>query len=683
MKQVSKLLMLLALCLSFPTVASSQSTEKRASSLSRQLKKHHFANGYEKSAAAVQSARATLSAGEPLVPLVFKDRVWFPGEWEEVKAVVVSPRYEFLVPDHQDDSRYSASQIVKNWGDYYYQENKDAKPQHIGTGPCLPKIDVETADAKVFLYIMDGIQKGGAEAWVRIEEPEDEQLVRTAMTNLGLQTDKMQFFVNPGNAYWFRDCGPICFYYGDEDKTAMLDFFYYWSRPLDDELPSVLHRKFGIANYLCDLAWEGGNCLVDGVGGLITSTATYRQNEAGQGHINWDGKDPNTIKWDYREKIEKADIKAALSGLLGQRQLTVVPMLNYEGGTGHVDLYADAIDENSLLLAKMPDDYYYWTDYDIAVGNTAILSNKRSFFNRRYNVYEELPFPAHDDGSAWSGEEDYADADRTYANHLLCNNYVLQPCFSPVDENHMPTAEWDRANIERMKKYYPGYTFYCIDMRTFDGQGGSIHCVTKQIPADNPVRIIHKNIFGNVNPGDLTAIPFRAIITNKSGIESAKLIYRVNQGDWQTVSLAANGNSWSTTVALASLTGGQELSSNGIQVEYYIEATSNNGKTMRKPVNATYGAYYDFCLTTVGEYDSSNFDFETSPAKPEDITFTLDTQWLVEDNTTDASTGIVEVKSQKKVISDNVWYTIEGIRLGAKPSVKGIYICNGHKVIIH
>lgn len=45
----------------------------------------------------------------------------------------------------------------------------------------------------------------------------------------------------------------------------------------------------------------------------------------------------------------------------------------------------------------------------------------------------------------------------------------LQPCFSPVGEDGMPTAEWDRANIEAMKKLYPGYTFYCVDMRSFDG----------------------------------------------------------------------------------------------------------------------------------------------------------------------------------------------------------------------
>ena len=41
-------------------------------------------------------------------PLNFPDRVWFPGEWEEVKAIVVSPLYYHLVPKHEDDNHYAA-----------------------------------------------------------------------------------------------------------------------------------------------------------------------------------------------------------------------------------------------------------------------------------------------------------------------------------------------------------------------------------------------------------------------------------------------------------------------------------------------------------------------------------------------------------------------------------------------
>lgn len=681
--------MLLTLLLTFTAVSQAQVTEKRASSLSRLLHKHTNNGDFEVPQMRVETPsplnRASDASG---APLNFPDRVWFPGEWEEVKAVVVSPRYNYVVPGHEGDERYSALQIVKGWGYQYFLENKDAQVQLLNKGneylPCKSSIDVETADGMVFLYIMDGIQKGGAEAWVRIEEPGDEQAVRTALQKAGLRSDKLQFFVAPGNSFWFRDCGPICFYYGDDDKLGMLDFMYSSQRANDDLLPSFLHRHFGIPNYINDVVWEGGNCLVDGLGGLVTSTAVYTNNNDTIGRLWWDGKDPKTIRWTKKNALEPANVKAALVGMLGQRQTTFVPRLNYDGRTGHIDLYIDATDENGFMITQMPEAYDFWTDYDIALGNTAILFNKKSFFDRRYYDKGSFPLPLYDDGSYWQSEEEYDKYARTYANHLLCNNYVIQPCFSKVGADGMPTAKWDRENIEKLKKLYPGYEFYCIDMRSFDGSGGSIHCVTKQIPADNPVRIIHKDIYDNVNPGTLDYIPFSTVVTNKSGIKEAKLFYRVKGGEWTEVALNGNGNCWSSDVKLNKFTGGEPLTADGIKVEYYIEATSNNGKTVTKPINARYGAYYNFTLTTNAAYDKNKFDFNTEPMPMDEITYLMDTRWLYEDTTTDTSTGISEVKNtnaSRPAAVNDAWYTLDGTRISA-PTATGIYIHNGKKYVL-
>lgn len=200
-------------------------------------------------------------------PLNFPERVWFPGEWEEVKAVCVSPLYFHLVPGHENDNRYEASPIVEGYGSYLYMENPQATADTIGYGAYISMLDVTSSYGIPLLYLMDGIQKAGAEAWVRIEATSDEQKIRSALESRGMRTDKLRFFYSSGNAYWFRDCGPICFYYGDDDKLAMLDFFYGRNRSLDDLLPSVLHRQMGIPNYITNVVWEGGNCLVDGAGG--------------------------------------------------------------------------------------------------------------------------------------------------------------------------------------------------------------------------------------------------------------------------------------------------------------------------------------------------------------------------------------------------------------------------------
>lgn len=62
--------------------------------------------------------RASDASGEPFV---FPDKVWFPGEWEEVKAIVVSPEYHLscTVPVGDLIGTHSLSEGIPV--DYYFQ----------------------------------------------------------------------------------------------------------------------------------------------------------------------------------------------------------------------------------------------------------------------------------------------------------------------------------------------------------------------------------------------------------------------------------------------------------------------------------------------------------------------------------------------------------------------------------
>ncbi len=94
-------------------MAVAQPSEKRASSLSRLLHKHVYQGEYERPALKVEAPQ-DMSRARNALDAPLNEPVWFPGEWEEVKAVVVTTRYEYLVPGHENDKRYSAEQIVKN-----------------------------------------------------------------------------------------------------------------------------------------------------------------------------------------------------------------------------------------------------------------------------------------------------------------------------------------------------------------------------------------------------------------------------------------------------------------------------------------------------------------------------------------------------------------------------------------
>ncbi len=565
------------------------------------------------------AAKGSIAKGLP------EDRVWFPGEWEEVKAICVTPYYSYLVPGHENSYYWMADPLVTGYAQYYQYSNGW---QNRGMGPYSSEMDTSSTFGKVFFYLMDGIQLGGAEAWVRVEKPADTAKVLRTLTRLGLRHDNVKFLVGPGNSFWYRDCGPICFYYGDLDSVGMLDFTYYPGRALDDSLPSIIHWQKGIPNYITKVEWEGGNCLVDGAGMVLSSDAIYSNNNDGYGQLTWDGVNINSLGYSNDLSLNRSQVKQALRELLGQRATYILPAYRYDGGTGHVDLYADAYDENGFVFSVMPDNYSSWVDYQTGQKNIDSLCSYKSIFNRDYYTMATLPFPSKDNGSNFSSQSEYnQNYTRTYSNHTFVNNVILQPCFSEV-VNGQPSAAWDRENIEAVAAAYPGYTIYPVDVREFDGSGGAIHCVTKQIPADNPIRILHKNIHGSMTAGiGNSNLPVSAIITNQSGIAHAEVIYRVNgTSEWQTLNLTSNGNRWYGQFPFT------EYGSEVVSVDYYISATSNNGKTITKPMTANQGGYYHFSFETDALIDSAWFDFDTTPMPMENITFVFGSSWAEEDN---------------------------------------------------
>lgn len=516
---------------------------------------------------------------------------WFPGEWEEVQAIAVTCYYHHKVPGHENSSQWFADPQVTGYADYYYGSYNNQQ----GGGEYISVPDTTSTFGDVFFYLMDAIQMGGAEAWVRVENAEDSNIIKRKLDRMALRSNNLRFLVAPGTSFWFRDCGPICFYYGEGDTVGMLDFEYYPGRALDDSLPVYIERQFGIPNYTTMIEWEGGNCLVDGAGMVLSSDAIYSNNRDATGQITWDGTNPNTIGYSTKPRLTNAQVKDSLHALIGPRATYILPAFRYDGGTGHVDLYADMIDENLFVFSQMPEAYSSWYDYKVGQKNMDSLCSYQSYFGANYRRHY-IPFPSRDNGSNFTSQTQYDNQyTRTYSNHTFVNNLIIQPCFSTVGSDGMPTAEWDRANIEELKKAYPGYTIYCVDVREFDGTGGAIHCVTKQIPAEHPIRILHQALHDNTgNTYASNGAPILAQITNVDGIDSAVVYYRFDGGQWQHVVMSPD--SLHQYAAVIPTSG--ELHGDYTKVEYYISATSNAGKTITKPMTASQGGFFEFYLGT-------------------------------------------------------------------------------------
>lgn len=523
---------------------------------------------------------------------------WFPGEWEEVQAICVTWPYNCYPSSHVGDYYWYANEDVTGYGTYYHYSGGSF--QESGSGAVVNVIDTATDDFElVFAHLADAIQQGGAEAWIRICNAGDSNVIKRYMARQGLAMTNYKWIVASGNSFWYRDCGPICFYYGNQDSVGMLDYMYYPGRALDDSLPYAIEAQMGIPNWETTIEWEGGNCLVDGTGMCFSSDAIYENNMDTYGQITWDGVNTSSIGYTQKRALTKAQVMDSMAHLIGTRAMYILPALKYDGGTGHVDLYADMWDENEFVFSRFPSIYSSWSDAVIAGKNIDTLGAKHSAFGFNYK-HMNIPFPRTSTGGTFSSQSDYNNSyTRTYSNHTFVNKLIVQPCFSKV-VNGEPSSAWDKARIDSLKASYPGYTIYPINVTSFDGSGGAIHCITKQIPANNPVRILHPSVTGNQGTGYNANgnVPIQVIARNKSGIASVKCLYRVNGGDWNELALSsANTVSEYGDVFGTALPGSVLQVADGLTyntIEYYISVTSNNGKTMTKPMTASQGGYYTF-----------------------------------------------------------------------------------------
>ena len=587
---MKKTIIVLAACaIAFIATAQQQNDKEglrywRQTHQMRDASKLHLNNIVPLAPAAKDAPATKYSKGMP------NTSYWFPGEWEEVQAIVVTPYYSYR-PDSAGFTNMIADPMVTGIAGYY---NSYYAQQPTAYGPYKAIIDTNSTFGQVAFYLMDAIQLGGAQAWVRVESFDDTTAVLEHLQNKGLRHSNIRFLEAPGNSFWYRDCGPICFYYGEGDTVGMLDFEYYPGRALDDSLPVYIERQFGVPNFTTMIEWEGGNCLVDGAGMVLSSDAIYSNNRDTYGQLTWDGVNINTINYSQKPSLTNAMVKDSLAAMLGTRATYILPAFRYDGGTGHVDLYADMLDENLFVFSRMPDDYSNWTDYRTGVKNMDSLCCYMNVFGLNYKS-RSIPFPSRDNGSNFTSQSQYNQQyTRTYSNHTFVNNVIIQPCFSKVGSDGMPTAAWDRANIEMLQKIYAGYTIYCVDVREFDGSGGAIHCITKQIPAEHPIRILHSSIIGNThNTYNTTDAPVKAQITNVDGIDTVTLTYRIADGEWVTVPMiqGAGENEYEASIPTTG-----RLSGDFTEVDYYITARSNAGKEITKPMTATQGGHYVFYL---------------------------------------------------------------------------------------
>ncbi|MBC7383719.1 MAG: agmatine deiminase family protein [Bacteroidia bacterium] len=439
--------------------------------------------------------------------------------------------------------------------------------------------DVSSVFGDISAQLANAIQKECA-VWIRILNATDSTLILQHMINRGTPLVNYRFMVNAGDDWWTRDYGPMAFYSKNLDSIGFVDMRYYNGRENDNVFPAQLAQAMGYQNYTSPIFCEGGNLMGDGYGRLFFSDRIV-DNNIGTVH---------SPSWTKQETL------STLTNLFNTPDRSNLVSLRCDGGTGHIDLYLKLIDEQTIIASQYPKEITA-VDKQIIEDNVQLLTALKSTYNRPYRIVR-IEHPTNDIGKHTNLTCTQIDADaRNFINGLTVNNSFIFPSY--YDGNTGNAAQHQRI-MALYKRIMPGYNIVPIDSRDMSPLGGAIHCITMQIPAENPVRIWHPSVDGLV-----PALPKYHILmkaANKSGIQSASCYWRKNANStWTNFSLTDSAGYWTGEITNANLTGSDS-------VEYYLTATSNNGKTVTKPITATKGGYY----TMRTQYLSSLNDFVIS-----------------------------------------------------------------------
>jgi agmatine/peptidylarginine deiminase len=279
--------------------------------------------------------------------------------------------------------------------------------------------------------------------------------VRKRLAAAGIAASAVVLHTAPCNDTWARDHGPVTVI-DDDGSACLMDFrFNGWggkhAAALDDRISATLHETgcFDDARLRTSpLVLEGGAIDSDGNGSLLVVRRTLID----------PARNPD---WSQQ------DIEAELRTQLGATRLLWLEhgQLSGDDTDGHIDTLARFCDTESICFVESTDPSH--PDHAELVAMHQELQALRQSDGRRYRL---LPLPLPDPITNSDGQTLPA----TYANFLIINGAVLAPIYNdPADS----------IALDQLRRAFPGRDVLPVDCRPLIRQGGSLHCITMQLPA--------------------------------------------------------------------------------------------------------------------------------------------------------------------------------------------------------
>jgi agmatine/peptidylarginine deiminase len=415
---------------------------------------------------------------------------------------------------------------------------------------------------RLYAELIDAIQQE-LPVWIMINNGSDSTGVISNLATYGVTLSNYEFLVVPTNSIWTRDYGPWGFYYTDQDSLSMIDMQYYSSRPLDNAVPAFIADYMGLDHYTSEIRHEGGNLMVDGFGHAFHTTSLFQNNAA-------------ILGWSTETT------RQAHEGLFRTTDVTEPTRLECDGGTGHIDMWSKLVNEETLFVSEYPS-VVTAQDKTIIENNVDLYEGETSVYGSPFNIVR-IPMPLADNGSFYTSCNQINNDARGFVNGLFVNKTLIIPIYSN-ENSPIANQEYDEAALELIREALPGYNVVGIDSRALTPLGGAIHCITMQIPADNPIRFFHPKVAGLQSARSNYHI--LSEIRNRSGIANASCFWKIKgESTWNEVGLTDSAGFYVGNISNPGFTVSDTI-------VYYLDATSNNGKNATKPIVAPDG-YYSF-----------------------------------------------------------------------------------------
>lgn len=289
---------------------------------------------------------------------------------------------------------------------------------------------------------------------VVIALPEEEIAdARMRLEAMSIPMEYVYFYPVNTNDTWARDHGPITVQ--TDQGMKLLNFkFNGWGEKypfdLDNSISKNLREQdaFPSAEFENE-EWvlEGGSIDTDGQGTLLTTSSCL-------------------LNKNRNPHLSKSDIELRLKNAFGVRKINWLESgyLAGDDTDGHIDVLVRHCPNNTIVYTACDDEAdEHYVELKKMENELAAMTNADGI------AYRLLPLP-------WPGEK-IGDADTrlpaSYANFLVVNEAVLVPIYDSLS---------DEDALEVISQAFPGFEIMGIPCSTLIERGGSLHCITMQLP---------------------------------------------------------------------------------------------------------------------------------------------------------------------------------------------------------